>query len=285
MKDHLDALGRTSVITGAGSGLGRSLAIALGRLGWSVGIAEVNMEGAGETLEMVRKAGGGGDVFRCDVRSREEVSAMAEHFEGSLGPAVMLVNNAGVTSGGLVGDIPDEDWRRVMDTNLWGAINGCQVYVPKMKASGGGHIVNVASSAGIACLPEMAPYNVAKAAVISLSETLRAELRPANIGVTVACPTFFNTNLLDDMTCTDEFQSEFAHAAFENARSSSDEVAAAIVRGVRKNKLYVFPQSAAKFVSVTKRLSPSMHHRFIAMTYGTGRARSLMLRMARRGMI
>ena len=285
MKGHLDALGKTAVITGAGSGLGRSLAVALGRLGWSIGIADVNVEGAEETLKMVKDAGGGGDVFRCDVRSLEEMSAMADHFEGSLGPVALLVNNAGVASGGIVGDIPDEDWRRVMDTNVWGSINGCQVYIPRMKARGGGHIVNVASSAGMACLPEMAPYNVAKAAVISLSETLRSELSPSKIGVTVACPTFFNTNLLSDMTCTDEFQSEFAHAAFENARSSSDEVADAILRGVRKNKLYVFPQFAAKFVSVNKRLSPTLYHRVVAMTYGTERARSIMLKMARKGMV
>ena len=87
-----------------------------------------------------------------------------------------------------------------------------------MKAQGGGHIINVASSAGLFSLMEMGPYNITKAAVISLSETLRQELAASNIGVTVSCPMFFNTHLLDNMRYQDAFQTEFAHSAFEHGR-------------------------------------------------------------------
>lgn len=172
-----------------------------------------------------------------------------------------------------------------MDINVLGTVHGCEAFIPRMKLQGGGWIINVASSAGIVGLPEMAPYNVTKAAVISLSETLRAELCPDRIGVTVACPTFFNTNLLATMSCTDEFQHEFAHSAFSNAKLTPDDIARAVIKGARKGKLYVFPQFAGKWTWVTKRLSPSAHHGTLALGNRYGVARSVIMWMSRRGSV
>lgn len=280
-----EARRKTAVVTGAGSGLGRALALDLGGRGWTVGIVDINMVGAQATLDLVEKAGAAGGVFHCDVRDLDQVTSTAQHFFDEWGGVGLLVNNAGVAAGGFVGDIDMDDWMKVIDTNLWGTIHGCHAFIPRMKAQGGGHIANVASFAGIMCLPEMAPYNVAKAAVISLSETLRSELAPDRIGITVACPSFFETNLIDDMPYTDEFQIQFARAAFTNAKVSSGDIAHAILKAVDRNKLYVFPQFASKWTRVSKGIAPSVHYGVLAWLCRTGRSRPLIMWMARRGWV
>lgn len=285
MRDRLDELGaKTAVITGAASGLGRALALELAREGWKVGVADVNVEGAERTLALVEQAAGSGEVYRCDVRDAEQFAAMAEHFFEKWGRVSLLVNNAGIAVAGFVGEIEIGEWRRIVDINLTGTVNGCHAFIGPMKRSGGGYIVNIASSAGIVGLPEMAPYNMTKAGVISLSETLRAELAASNIGVTVACPTFFDTNLLDTMTCTDEFQSEFAHSAFSNSKVTPAFVAERTIAGARKGRLYVMPQFSARWTWLTKRLSPAFHHWTLAVMYRLGIGRPIVMWMSKRGL-
>lgn len=186
---------------------------------------------------------------------------------------------------GFVCEAQISEWKRIIDVNLMGTVNGCQAFIPRMQAQGGGHIVNIASSAGITNLPEMGPYNMTKAGVISLSETLRTELASDRIGVTVACPTFFDTNLLDSMSCTNDFQSEFAHSAFSNARVTPDDIAGAIIRGARKGRLYVLPQFAAKWTWVAKRVSPALWFNTVALGYRLGIARGFIMWMSRHGWV
>jgi NAD(P)-dependent dehydrogenase (short-subunit alcohol dehydrogenase family) len=285
-RDRLDRLGRkTAVITGAGSGLGRALSLNLARDGWRIGIVDVNREGAECTQDLVREAGGSGEVYRCDIRDSAEVEAMARHFFDDWGGVSLLVNNAGIAVAGFVGDAPVEEWRRIVDVNIMGTVHGCHAFIPLMKKQGAGHIVNVASSAGITNLPEMAPYNMTKAGVISLSETLCTELACDRIGVTVACPTFFDTNLLDGMSCTNEFQSDFAHSAFRNAKVTPDDIAAATIKGARRGRLYVFPQFAAKWTWAAKRLSPGLWFRTIALGYRLGIARGFIMWLSKHGWV
>ena len=123
------------------------------------------------------------------------------------------------------GELPLADWEWIVRINLWGAIYGCHVFVPRMRKAGGGFILNVASSAGFASLPEMAPYNVTKAAVISLSETLHAELAPANIAVSCLCPTFFQTGLLKTFRGADRHRA-MAEKFFKASTMSAEQVAA-----------------------------------------------------------
>ena len=164
-------------------------------------------------------------------------------------------------------------------------VYGCHEFVPRMKDQGGGHIVNVASSAGLLASPEMAPYNTTKAAVVSLSETLRAEVSPHNIGITVACPMFFNTNLIDTARYTDEWQMDFFNCTFENARMSCDEVAARIIAAVKKDKLYVVPQLAGKFLWLNKRLTPGAFHDLLRFFNRHGWFRPLFYALVRRGLL
>jgi NAD(P)-dependent dehydrogenase (short-subunit alcohol dehydrogenase family) len=275
---------KNAVITGAASGLGRELAVALAKKGWRVFIADIDREGSKTTLELVEKAGGAGETFDCDVTKLDDIRRMADYAFEKWPRIDLLVNNAGVAAGGFVGDIPMEDWHWIVNTNFWGMLHGCHEFVPRMKSQGGGHIVNVSSAAGFVSLPEMASYNVTKAAIISLSETLKSELAPHNIGVTVVCPTFFKTNLLKTMRYTDEFQKTFAETAFENGRLSAEKIAEMTVRAVEKNKLYLIPQIVGKVQWVMKRLSPSRYYKNMAFMNRRSSFRELALKMARWGL-
>ena len=281
-KDMADR--KHAVVTGAASGLGRDISIALARKGFRVLVADVDTKEAAVTLKMVEQAGGSGEIYPCDVTRVEEVQKMADHVFGYWGGLDLLVNNAGVAAAGLVGDMPIEDWQWLMNINLWGMVYGCHAFIPKMKQARRGHIVNVASAAGIVSLPEMACYNVSKAAVISLTETLRGELATHDIGVSVVCPTFFNTNLLRDMRYCDEFQCAFAHAAFDNAKMTSEDIAALVVKAYEKNRLYVVPQASAKMQWFFKRLSPASYYENFARLNRSDMFRRFVLVLARLGL-
>lgn len=277
---------KNAVITGAASGFGRALALTLSRRGgWKILVADINRAGMEETLALVRQAGGDGDVFECDVSKPENVQKMADYAFEKFNKIDLLINNAGVVSCGFTGDIPLEDWHWCVGINFWGMLYGCHSFIPYMKAQGHGHIINVASSAGLFSLMEMGPYNITKAAVISLSETLRQELVQYHIGVTVSCPMFFNTHLLDNMRYQDPFQNEFAHSAFEHGRLSADDVAGKTIRAYEKNKLYVIPQFTGKYYWALKRLSPSIFYGVIAYFVKKGYGEKLALFLTRIGMM
>src|SRR5262249_5674319 len=154
---------------------------------------DVNLAAVEETARLARAAGAADTkAMTCDVTKLAELEALAGACDG---PVDLVVNNAGVSSGGAVGELPISDWRWTIEVDLFGVIHGCHVFVPRLRAQGHGHILNVASAAGLVSMPYMAPYNVAKAGVVALSETLDAELRGSGVGVTVLCPTFFQTNI------------------------------------------------------------------------------------------
>jgi len=246
-------------------------------------LADINEAGLKQTSEMVRKAGGNPEIFLCDVSKLDDVMRMADHCFSTWGKVNILVNNAGVASIGFMGDIPIKNWEWIVSINFWGVVYGCHAFVPRMKKQGSGYIVNVASAAGILSSAEMSPYNATKAATISISETLKSELAPYNIGVTVLCPTFIKTNLMESMRFTDEFQKQCSVTGVENARWTSDMIAALVVHAVRKNKLYVVPQMVAKLMWISKRISPSAFFGLFAYLMRKGWARKLMFRMAQKG--
>lgn len=277
--------GKKAVITGAASGLGRSLSVALAEEGWKIGVVDINDAGSDETLEMVERAGGSGEAFHADVTLPEEVEAIASYFFDRWGGVDLFINNAGVASVGFVGDIPLEDWRWVFDVNFWGMVYGCHEFIPRMKAQGGGHIVNVASSAGLLSSPEMAPYNTTKAAVVSLSETLRAEVAPHNIGITAACPMFFNTPLIETARYTDEWEWDFFNCTFRYARMTCDEVARRIIAAVKKDKLYVVPQLSGKILWLNKRMTPGTFYGLLRFLNRRGLLRPVFYRLARWGLL
>jgi len=278
-----DLHGNKVVITGAASGIGRALATGLAKEGCDILLADINEDGLRRTLEMVKQAGGSGEVLLCDVSRLEDVMKMADHCFDTWGKVDILVNNAGVASVGFMGEIPIKDWEWIISINFWGVVYGCHAFVPRMKKQGSGHIVNVASIAGILSSAEMAPYNATKAAVISLTETLKSELAPHDIGVTVLCPTFIKTNLMEKMRFTDEFQRQCSVTGMENAKWTPEMIADLAIDAVKKDRMYVVPQTAAKLFWISKRISPAAFFGFLAFLMRMGWGRKIMLRMAQMG--
>ncbi|MEW6552691.1 MAG: SDR family NAD(P)-dependent oxidoreductase [Actinomycetota bacterium] len=277
---------RNAVITGAATGLGRSIALALARRGWRIGLVDIEVEEAERTLREVEESGGGGEVYRCDVRRYEEVQAVAEHFFTAWDRVDLLVNNAGVYGTACAEDASMEEWELIIDTDLWGVIYCCHAFIPRMKRQGGGHIVNIASAAGIVCAPETAPYSVAKAGVISLSEALKAELAPSGIGVTVVCPLFFQSHLFSAMTASDStVLKDISLTAAANARVTTDDIAAMIVKAVEKNRLYVLPQLSARLFWWFKRLMPAAFYGQTAYLYKHGLVKPVFTQLAKRGLL
>ncbi len=275
---------KTVVITGAGGGFGRAMALEFGRMGWTIGIVDINDAGSKETLEMVKRAGGQGEVFHTDVTDAGAIKEMADHFFSTWRGVDILVNNAGIAVAGAVGDVSLKDWESVVDINTWGMVYGCHEFIPRMKAQGGGHILNIASAAGLLCITKMAPYNVSKAAIVALSETLRVETAPYNINITVACPVFFNTGLLDDMKSTDPWISEVAKIGFE-VGLPADTVAKRVIKAVAKNKFYVVPMFYLKLLWLNKRLTPNFYYNLAAWVNKRGWLKPFYLKFARWGVL
>ncbi len=262
---------KTAVITGAGSGFGRELSLAFAELGWKVACADINITRAEETAQIVSNSGGQAVAIQCDVRKSEEVETLAGAVFTRWNSADIIINNAGVPVIGIMEKIPVDDWKYEIDVMLMSVIYGCRTFIPYFKKQGWGHIVNTASAAGICCLPEMGPYNATKAAVIALSETLRSELKGYNIGVTVACPTFFKTNLMDQARYTDDHQLKMADAFFNKySFGTIESVTKKTMKAIQKNKLYVIPQPDAKIFRFLKRMTPQIHHDLTGFLYSRG---------------
>ena len=183
-----------AVVTGAGSGIGRSFAYELARRGGAVICVDINEERAEQVVASLQALGSQAIAYRCDVGDAKQMEALSDEAEKLLGrPVTLVINNAGVGLGGPIGAVSLEDWQWCMNVNLWGVIHGCHFFAPKLRDLGYGGIINVASAAAFGAAPEMSTYNVTKAGVLALSETLAAELTGTGVRVTALCPTSSTT--------------------------------------------------------------------------------------------
>ena len=251
-----------AVVTGAGSGIGRSFATEIARRGGRVVCADLDESTAKETVTTIEAAGGEAIAVACDVSDLAQVEALRDTAVDWLDrPPSLVVNNAGIGAGGkLVGEAALADWQRTLGVNLWGVIHGCHVFAPLLRERGHGGIVNVASAAGFTAAPRMAAYNVSKAGVVSLSETLAAELAGTGIAVTVLCPTFVKTNIFDG-ELIEPGAAGMARRIARVAGFSSDRVARTTLDAHDKGRLYVVPQLDAQLLWRTKRLLPAPYTR------------------------
>jgi NAD(P)-dependent dehydrogenase (short-subunit alcohol dehydrogenase family) len=256
------------LITGAGSGLGRALALRFGHEGWRVACTDLRAEKAAETVAEILRDGGQGMSFALDVSSEAQFDGAAAQLETAWGGVDVLINNAGVATAGTVAESSLEQWRWVLDINLLGCVRGARAVIPLMVEQRRGHIVNIASFAGIANPPAMASYNAAKAAVISLSETLRLELADQGIGVSVACPSFFATALIDNSEASAPEGGEaapqmslIARKLMKKSAISADDVALDIYRAVLRDRFLVISHAEARNHYRIKRLSPELFFR------------------------
>jgi len=252
-----------AVVTGAGSGIGRSFALELARRGGEIICADISMERAQETVALIDQLPTGkGHAVQCDVADRTAIELLAKQAQEIFGGApTLVINNAGVGIGGKpVGDIGFEDWDWALGINLWGVVYGCEVFTPLLREAGRGGIINVASAAGFAAAPSMAAYNVSKAGVMSLSETLAAELDGTDAAVTVLCPTFVKTNVFTDGRITPGSMSLSQQLARWTGLSA-DNVAARTLDAHDGGRLYVVPQLDATVIWHLKRHFPALYVR------------------------
>ncbi|WP_342650872.1 SDR family oxidoreductase [Pseudomonas sp. REB1044] len=233
------------MITGAGSGLGREIALRWAREGWRMALADVNEIGLRETLEQVRAAGGEGFVQRCDVRDYSQLTALAQACEAQFGGIDVIVNNAGVASGGFFAELSLEDWDWQIAVNLMGVVKGCKAFLPLLERSKG-RIVNIASMAALMQGPGMSNYNVAKAGVLALSESLLVELRQVDVGVHVVCPSFFQTNLLDSFRGPNPAMKAQVGKLLKGSPISAAQIAEHIHAQVAAGEFLILPHEAGR---------------------------------------
>lgn len=255
-----------AVITGAAGGLGRALAKRLAARGGTVLLADIDKDGAEETKRIVDTSGGRAVVTTCDVAKPAEVEALAQLAKKELGYVDLLANNAGVAVGGAVGTVPLSDWEWIMGINLWGVIYGCHYFVPMMRERASGHVLNVASIAAFASAREMAPYNVTKAGVVAMSETLACELAGTGVGVSVLCPYFFTTNIAKNARSHvgGGLGPEVIEKIMAKNPVQADDVAEQALRACQKDQLYVFPHKEAKTIAFVKRTAAETFHKTIS---------------------
>ena len=245
------------VLTGAASGLGRAFALELADRGARLVLADVAEDGLAETAKLAAERGGAMKTLRCDVAKLDDMKNLHATATEFLSSVDLLINNAGVAVGGAVGEIPIEDWEWITGINQWGVIYGCHLFLPDMKKRGRGHLLNVASIAAFACAGEMGPYNVTKAAVVALSETLAGELIGTGVGVSVLCPFFFSTNIAKNARSGSRAVSaESVEKLMKRTPVQAGQVAKLALRACERGQLYVFPHREAKAIATVKRFMP-----------------------------
>ncbi len=239
--------GQLVLVTGAGSGIGRTTALAFAEAGARVLAVDRDGRAAARTAEEARRRGAAAAWARtADVSDEQAMERLAERVTAEHGVVDVLVNNAGIGLGGSFFDTTPKEWKEVLDVNLWGVIHGCRLFGRRMAERGqGGHIVNVASAAAFQPSRSLPAYGTSKAAVLMLSECLRAELAGRGIGVTAVCPGFVNTAITSTARFAGADAEEERRLRKRAARLYGlrdyppEKVAAAILRAVVRNEAVV----------------------------------------------
>lgn len=265
--------GALAVVTGAGSGIGAAFATELGHRGGNVVCSDIDEAAALQTADAITARGAKAVAVRCDVSRVDDVHALADQALAWFGaPPTLVINNAGVGAGGEpIGDVPLDDWVRTLGVNLWGPIHGCHVFTPMLREAGScppRGIINVASAAAFGAAPGMAAYNVSKAGVLSLTETLAAELSGTAIKVTVLCPTFVKTGIVESGLAAGRISEESSALATKLMRwtgFSARKVARICLDANDRGDLYCMPQLDAKFAWNVKRLAPGAYTRAVGL--------------------
>ena len=265
---------RVAVVTGAGSGIGRALALTLAQRGAILALADVDPAGLAESAERVRAAGRPCSTHVVDVASREAMRALPEAVVAAHGHVHVLVNNAGVALDGCFEELPLDhiDW--LLGVNLWGVVHGCSVFLPYLRREAEAHIVNVSSVFGIVGMPENSAYCASKFAVRGLSESLMVELAGSTIGITVVHPGGVRTNIARRARLRDERRRAVMTAEFDRiARMTPERAAAAIVTAIERGtpRLRLGPETY--LLDWAKRLAPVTTQRLLVGFYRRVKAR------------
>jgi len=257
---------KRAFITGAASGFGLEIAEQLAQDKWKLAIADINKERLSQAKIQLEAKGATVIAIELNVTDAKAIEDAAQQVKHAWGGVDLVFNNAGIASAGKMEEIPQSEWERVINIDLWSVIYGCRAFIPMLKKQGKGHIINTASSAGTLSAAEMANYNVAKAGVVSLSETIKIELAPYNVGVTVICPTVFKTNLGESMQ-GDNANERNLQAQLDESKITSLDIVQKAFKAIVKNKLYVMPQVDANVGWKIKRWMPEIYAKLMAYCY------------------
>ncbi|WP_278314686.1 SDR family oxidoreductase [Lolliginicoccus levis] len=249
---------RRVLVTGGASGLGKEVAEAFLRTGARVLITDIDSAAGESTCAELAGAGGVVEFRALDVTDGSAWADAVQWCTAQWGGLDILVNNAGVAAAGRFERIPASDWDWILRINLMGVVAGCRAVTPMFKQAGSGHIVNIASMAGVLNVPGMASYNVSKAGVISLSDTLRHELAPYGIRTTVVCPSFFATNLGDRMRSPDPAMVGLMGKLMKSSKVTAADVAKQIVHAVDHGKYRVITHPDARRAVLVQRFAPAL---------------------------
>lgn len=258
--------GKVAAVTGAGSGIGRALAVELARSGARLAISDVDADGLGQTEELVASIGAQVRSDRLDVAERAAFLAYADTVNGHFGTVNQIYNIAGIA---FLGDIEVsgfKDIEKVMDVDFWGVVNGTKAFLPHLIASGDGHVVNMSSMFGLLGVPGQAAYNSAKFAVRGFTEALRQEMAIAGhpVAVTVVHPGYVKTAIARNAGHAEGVDMEFGIRSFNKVAITSPESAARIIlKAVRKKKARVVVGPDARAIELLVRAFPVGYQRVV----------------------
>ncbi|MBV9486164.1 MAG: SDR family NAD(P)-dependent oxidoreductase [Frankiaceae bacterium] len=266
----MEYAGKTAVITGAGSGIGRALALDLAGRGAQLAISDINLVNVEETAKLCEKVGATAHAYELDVAKREAMVAHAEQVVADFGAVNLVVNNAGVGLMANVVDMSWEDFDWLMGINFWGVIHGTKAFLPHLIASGDGHLVNISSVFGFVGVPSQSAYNAAKFGVRGFTEALRQEMLIAGHPVAVSCvhPGGIRTNIARDARSaipeTEAEREEQAERFAKAARTTPEQAAATILRGVDRKKARILIGPDAYLFDAVPRILGAGYQRLTA---------------------
>lgn len=262
---------KVAVVTGAGSGIGRSLAVALAKQGCHLALSDVNDKGLQETLALINEPGIKVTTAHLDVANREAVYAHAEEVIANHGKANIIINNAGVALSETIENMSYDNFEWVMNIDFWGVVYGTKAFLPHLKATGEGQVVNISSVFGLIAVPTQGAYNAAKFAVRGFTECLREELEIDNCGVSATCvhPGGIKTGIaknsrVGNMGVLNPKPGADLAAQFDKvARTTSDEAALTIIEGIRRNKRRVLIGADAYVIDNVQRFLPTGYQKVL----------------------
>lgn len=247
------------LITGGASGLGAALANYYASQGWSICVADIQDNLGEEFVAQLNKQFATDSFYaHLDVTRDEDWQTLVNTIGTRWQGLDAIVNNAGVASSGDIDAQSIKDFQWTVDINLMGVVKGCHYFTPFLKKSQG-HLINVASMAGLLHMPGMAAYNVSKAAVVALSETLYAELSPFKVGVSVLCPAFFKTNLTDNMRDTSGSTIQFAKKLMSQSSIQADGIAKLVFDAHHKGQYLILTHTRESMLWRLKRFLPAFY--------------------------
>ena len=263
MKSYRD---KVAAITGAASGMGRTLALGLARRGCHLALSDVDESGLGETARLASTNGVRVTTARVDVARRDQLFAWASAVVADHGRCNLIFNNAGVSLATTARDAAPVDFEWIMGINFWGVVHGTQAFLPHLEASGEGHVINTSSVFGLVAMPGQSTYNATKFAVRGYTEALRQELELSGVPVSATCvhPGGIKTNIARSSRIDDSLKRlgvddpSQARADFEVLfRTSAEEAAEVILRGVSRNARRVLVGGDAHALDLLQRLMPT----------------------------